>query len=149
VARALYGVVLEEGSLDEAATERTRLALRTNRKDGFARQLASPLSASSSSGGRPPQREHPIAEALEVVSDAGSHWIRCARCGFALCSTGQDWAGACARSSADPATMGPGWAILDGEPFEVQQECCPSCGALFSTAVVSHGENGEGLLSGR
>ena len=78
---------------------------------------------------------HLLQDNLEVfVSTAGTH-VRCATCLYVLSEFGQDWRIGCGKKYLPPTKAGPLMQELAGE-YLLEQICCPSCGALYSTELV-------------
>ncbi len=131
VAQSVYGVALDEDSVDRAATERTRATLRVQRRS----EGSIPESRGASADGEL-KRLHPITAGLEVAEGATSRWIRCAKCGWVLGPAGQDWAGGAAAVCSGLDRLGSGWSSAGLGHLRVRQQLCPACGALFDTSVV-------------
>jgi N-methylhydantoinase B len=131
----IYGVVLEAGSVDEAATAAARTLLREERKESVAGpSMALPSDGASSPDGSR-RAEHPLRENLEIVNHAGKAWIRCASCGHWLCPSSEDWTEACNRKLLPPIAAGPLMAPLEGQ-YLLEQLYCPSCATLLETEIV-------------
>jgi hypothetical protein len=78
---------------------------------------------------------HLLQDNLEVfVSTAGTH-VRCATCRHVLGEFGQDWRIGCEKKYLPPTKAGPLMQEL-AEEYLLEQICCPSCGALYSTELV-------------
>jgi N-methylhydantoinase B len=129
---AVYGVVMrEDGSVDRAATQRRRLALRHSRIGG----PPSPLAAEAEPA------VNPLDANLALVPGAGSDVIvGCRHCGTDLGAwTGDPTAGALVREH-EPAEALPG--IRVGAAMYVDQRVllrshhCPGCGTQLRAAVV-------------
>jgi N-methylhydantoinase B len=137
-ARQVYGVVINAGRLDLAATERERHRLRQERSQGVDHRGATSLFA-----GRPIQpdspdaiRDHPLRENLEIIQSAGTAWIRCARCMHLLAPKDAAWTELCNRKRLPPSSAGASMVPLEGQ-FVLEQLFCPSCAVLFETQVVA------------
>ncbi len=135
-AAQLYGVVIGDGAVDDAATELTRSRLREERSEGLTtsqRPDPGPRGVLGRVGGR--YDVHPFRENLEVRTEGGAAWIHCARCGMGICRAEEDWTAVAARTRHDPTRLGPLMTPLVGT-YEAEQLCCPSCGALLNTDIV-------------
>jgi N-methylhydantoinase B len=127
VARDVYGVVIVDGRLEEAATEARRLELRGER---IGRE---PRPTGARRAGRA------VGDTLVVQGDGET---RCARCDQPLGSQGQVGARAHARvleSSLDPS--GPHRGQDYGDlGFRLVRHMCPGCGSQFHAELAYRGE---------
>jgi len=134
-ANDVYGVVLRGDAVDWQASELARDRLREQRIPiGVPRSSAasrSPVPVRTSGVGP----SHPLRECLEVAGDPPTAVIRCTRCGHELCGAELDWTEFCQRVLLSPTAAGPLMAALVPQ-FQIQQLCCPSCGALLDTDIV-------------
>jgi N-methylhydantoinase B len=128
-AGSMYGVILSGAEVDQAATQRRRTAIRSERLEGA-----------------PPAADAPAApDGWTVATADGSPRATCLRCGH----------GALVEDATDPLAGFPrrarGLELLDpalepgGAAFELVERSCPSCGRLLDVArmprveVRSHG----------
>jgi N-methylhydantoinase B len=130
-ARNLYGVVLEDGAVDETATELTRRQRRASRLAGAA---APDLAAQGTAAADGLVPVHPLRANLGIARAGDSRWIACNTCGHALCPADEPWEAACARVTLPTGAAGPALESLVG--FVFQQLCCPGCGTAFDSEIV-------------
>lgn len=86
--------------------------------------------------------KYPIGENLELVEGGqGTQWVQCAKCEANLGPSPTAWRET-ARIRVLPAkAASPLMAILETH-YHLEQLLCPSCGALFDTALVE-GQSGK------
>jgi N-methylhydantoinase B len=133
VACDVYGVVFGDGSLtvDEAATERRRAAIR-------AQRLADARPGVPGRPGRPADgAQRPVGFSLTLVSGDDGAVYCCQQCGAPLARAGEDWRNACAqreRPAHQALSAQGGWAMERGtNPQVVVTEfLCPGCGAALN-----------------
>lgn len=117
-ARAMYGTVLKDGEVDEAATAARRLEIRTERL-GMRPNVAAP------------EDVKPDAALNDLRIKAGR--FGCA-CGHDLGPASQNW-----KDNARTRVLGPtdnGPMIRLHPDLEIRQFVCRSCGMLLETEVV-------------
>jgi N-methylhydantoinase B len=138
LARRIYGVVLRDGEVDEAATAVARQAIRHER---LARAVkpASGNGAAALNGGSAIER-FAIAEELKLVSIGGKDFIVCADCGHQLCGAGSNYKESAARIDGalreiDPQLFPDPGTELDDE-IVYRQYLCPACGVLFDNEMA-------------
>jgi N-methylhydantoinase B len=131
--RALYGVVLEHGSVNADATAREREAIRERRRRGLApeayvdRRDVAPLG----SGWR-------IGEHVEIIRSA--RLTRCRRCGHGLAVDGNDHTRGCRYERASLPAAGPNRGeAYDRGRFRLELFYCPGCVTLLECEVVCDG----------
>jgi N-methylhydantoinase B len=115
-ADALYGVVLRDGRVDEAATARRRAALRAARL------------------GRAPAALPPETGEDFGVADGR---FRCC-CGADLGPGRGDWKRDARTRVVSAPAHGP--HVRLHEALELREHCCPACGTLLESEVVRKGE---------
>jgi N-methylhydantoinase B len=133
-ARTAYGVVLSaDGTVDEAATEAARAAIRDRRRQG---EVGSWTRDDRYSHPDPKSGEpHRIGEAIEIAADGA---LACGRCGHALTGAG----GGVAKRAAPLSDAGPWFALRsngDSAHFALEEISCPSCGTLLDVREVRRG----------
>ncbi|WP_423212525.1 hydantoinase B/oxoprolinase family protein [Paracoccus yeei] len=114
-ARSLYGVVFDGDAIDARATEKARLAIRTDRLGGKA------------PGQAPGQGDMAIR--------AGR--FRCG-CGCDLGPATSDWKPQAITRAVAPSAYGP--HIRTHADLELREHVCPDCGALLEAEVVRKGD---------
>jgi N-methylhydantoinase B len=123
-ARAIYGVILVGGDVDEEATEAQRGLIRRKRINGAARQPAQFVESN--------EVRIPISESLSLARDArGLHVVSPA--GYILSTNDTRWrAGAIAETMEQlPAEH----HILLHQHLRVTTYCCPASGVLLSLDI--------------
>jgi N-methylhydantoinase B/oxoprolinase/acetone carboxylase alpha subunit len=126
-ARILYGVVIEDGVVDEAATQHERDTLRQNRLAG-APAAPAPLE----NGARV---LHPVADTIEAVEHDGQRRLRCSVCHHDLGEyTANPKLAAIMREQA-LAAINPhnGRCLAD---YVLREYHCPGCATTFAADVV-------------
>ena len=126
LASDLYGVVIDGESVDQAATERAREAIRRRRRQSM-----------SAPEGRP-QGEEPATlpegrwgESL-VIDSGGS--VHCAHCDADLGTPGKDWRRLAGTVHLSAAELGP---LVDlHSQLRARQYICPSCATALWVEVV-------------
>jgi N-methylhydantoinase B len=127
----VYGVVVANDQLDQAATEAARSRLREERQEeriqvGKSRGAGAALGAAT---------RHPLRENLEIIELLDGNYVRCIRCGHVLCQEADDWTLACDAKQLPPTRAGALMAPLLDE-FVLEQHYCPGCSVLLNTEVV-------------
>jgi N-methylhydantoinase B len=135
-ALTVYGVALRGGAVDAEATEQTRARLRGERGAIVTHEGVAAVARGSRNGERRPDLERPVRENLEIASQHGSRWLRCAQCGQWLCPEHEDWLEASSKSLVTPTRAGPLMQVLVGE-YVLAHWTCPACSALFETQVIT------------
>jgi N-methylhydantoinase B len=119
----VYGVVLADGAVDEAATRTARGELRRARLG--AEPTREPFNGSAVTGG------HQISEYLMLMADGATV---CRACGERLCGDGEDW------KDAVPAVLRPfssgGPDRPDDDELCLRQYHCRSCATLLDTEIA-------------
>jgi N-methylhydantoinase B len=121
-ARSIYGVVLDGGAVDEAATAARRMEIRAERvghdvDPGLGVRQDVPRSGA------------PVGEYVQLASDGP----QCTWCGQALAPGGADWKDHAALSRVPVSEAGP-YRTDDG--FVLIRACCPSCGTLLDVDLA-------------
>ncbi|HVW32874.1 MAG TPA: acetone carboxylase subunit gamma, partial [Acidimicrobiia bacterium] len=139
VAGRCYGVVLEDGAVDEAATRQRRDELRQGRVEA-ARPPASPLDVG------PVEPDGIVLRVTDGVGLArhgtGLVWA-CSACRRALAPAGENFRQGCGRLERAPHQvdeMYPDPTEYGDEPFVIRQWICPGCGQLASTEFCRPGD---------
>jgi N-methylhydantoinase B len=141
VAREVYGVVIAEGRVNEAATRERRESIRRGR---LARgRLASEILVGAMDADEPPL-EGPetrgtgrlrYGDLLEF--DFGADRIRCLACGRELGSARGDFRLGCLVERAPVTAAGPGRGEdYDAGRIELRLYYCPGCGRQLETQVA-------------
>jgi N-methylhydantoinase B len=133
-AELVYGVVIGDGGLDLSRTEERRRKLRQERLAAGGARRRQPSGPQGVAGHAVSGR--PLQENLEIWTENGRAWIRCARCGHVLCPAGEDWTRACGSRLLPPTNAGPLMADWLGR-FLLEELHCPQCSVLLKTEVVS------------
>jgi N-methylhydantoinase B len=128
VAARVYGVVVANDALDDAASARMREHLRAERLQG-----ASVKSRAGSAVGA--TALHPLREGLEIATNRAQRIVRCEHCGASLGPVDVDWHAAAAHKRLAPSTAGPGFAVLD-DGYVLEQWYCPGCATLLDTQLA-------------
>lgn len=134
-ARALYGVVLEAGtvSVDASATEAEREAIRQlrirNRPDDFRPRMSADDA----------KLLCPLGYALELIQEGIQSFHRCSRCGHVLGPAAENWKNHSARTVVSPDSVGT--LIRLHEELELREFSCPNCGGLLSLDVARKGDS--------
>lgn len=134
-AHEIYGVVLSEGSVDEAATAQARETIR-------ARRLA------EATPGKPlrdpsgePVRLLSIGDQLRMVELGGRRYMACA-CGRVLAPATENYKTWVPEAQRPISTAGPECDPfgLGREQFELREYYCPACAALLDVDMLQHAE---------
>lgn len=130
-ARGAYGVVLmDNGSVDAAATDDERAAIRNRRRQGEVgpwRRDDVYRHPDPASG-----RKARIGETVEIAPDDA---LSCGRCGHPLTGAG----GGVVSRRAALSDAGPWFALRtngDSPHFALEETSCPSCGTLLDVREV-------------
>ena len=79
-----------------------------------------------------------LGENLEEYRNKEGTWVRCVRCGHLVCRASEDWQGAALVRIEEPEHDAMSKLLTR---YWYRQWCCPSCGALFETNLVTDGMN--------
>jgi N-methylhydantoinase B len=135
-ARALYGVVIEDGAVDSVATDALRTSIREARRDWDGPSEVS--------------RAHPDSESvleagpgLEIRKHEGTASIACGRCDAILSDLAGNWKnGARSRQvsiqDGNPGTPDPS-RLIDADVV-MHQFACPGCLTLLDNEVRLRGD---------
>jgi N-methylhydantoinase B len=127
-ARDLYGVVITDGRLDQAATRDLRAERREahRRKDGEVKRL----------NGKQLAR---ITDNLELRREKDGLYLCCAKCTADLGPVGDNYKDHCVRRESDVSEANPNIGdyrrYIDDRPV-FRQFFCPGCGALVENEVA-------------
>lgn len=124
----VYGVVLCQGGIDQAATERLRQRLRERRRETHRRADASDGTVL-----------HPVAETLEVIADDGTRKYRCTVCGHALGSCEEDYKAKAAMRELTLYDLSPANELCSPD-YVVREYSCPGCGTAIAADVQHRSE---------
>jgi N-methylhydantoinase B len=122
-ARRHYGVVIEDGAVDAAASERLRAAIRTERLGGTA-PTATAATVVAGEG------ELAIGPSLKRDADGQ---IACG-CGQLLGPASGNWKDHAVARPVAPEDHGPD--IVLHEELKLREHACPGCGTLLESEVV-------------
>ncbi|TSE01517.1 hydantoinase B/oxoprolinase family protein [Skermania sp. ID1734] len=132
-ADSVYGVVLADGSVDDAATTRRREQLRSDRRE---RSGHLPADAPTLDLSRARRLDDNIAE----VTVGDTRVIACAHCGRLLGDERNDAALQLARFDGPSSAAGPQVTSDPSEyvdaPVVFRQLCCPGCWTALYSAIV-------------
>ncbi|HXR24673.1 MAG TPA: hydantoinase B/oxoprolinase family protein, partial [Candidatus Binataceae bacterium] len=139
IAGRIYGVVLREGAVDEAATRHARQMIRQARLARASKPAGSNGSAPPHNGG-PVVERYAVGEELKLVSIGEASFITCADCGHLLCGAGSNYKLSAARIDGslheiDPDLFPEPETELD-DPIAYRQYLCPNCGVLFDNELA-------------
>jgi N-methylhydantoinase B len=126
-AERIYGVVIEDGAVDEYATSARRLEIRRARLDG----------ADPSDLVEPPEGAHPIGEMLHVVD--GRWWCN----GADLGSTDENYREACVTREVLAREVGPEFDTADHDMADrivFREYLCPVTGYRIDTEIAKTGQ---------
>ena len=79
-----------------------------------------------------------INENLQLWDCEGTPSFRCTVCQHVLCPADQDWREACRVRLGAPQREPVGRDLL--ETYSYRERCCPNCGTLLETDLVTEGE---------
>jgi N-methylhydantoinase B len=139
-AALIYGVVVDAaGSLDTAATEARRAAIRDERRTGVRSATAG--EGSKAAPGGEVLRFH---EALEIVGAGAAAAVRCRRCGEGLGTAGENYKVHALRRDRTLDELA-GRAMPDGSPYlaVLREYACPGCATLLQVDVWCASLGGE------
>jgi N-methylhydantoinase B len=144
-ARAVYGVVLAGGEVDESATARVREALRRERM-GEALAADHPLRGTGGSRTDPPLRGaggavvlHPVCDTIDAVERDGVRRLRCTVCRSDLGAYGENPKRAALVHDRPLASISPHNARCSPD-YVVREYCCSGCGSVFAADVTHRDE---------
>jgi N-methylhydantoinase B len=130
-ARILYGVVIENGSVDETATRQERETQRASRLAG-----APSAAAAVANGARV---LHPVADTIEAVEHDGQRRLRCSVCHHDLGEYSANPKLAAVMGEQALATINPhNGRCLEG--YLLREYYCPGCATAFAADVVAREE---------
>jgi N-methylhydantoinase B len=143
LARRIYGVVLNDGVIEEAGTVTRRQEIRRER---LAR-AAQPRTLVRSQPDRDRSgviHRFPVAEELKVVTIGEQSFIACADCGYLICDAASNYklGSACINGSLveiDDKLFSDPRDELD-EDIVYREFLCPNCGILFENELTKASE---------
>ncbi len=137
-AKQCYGIVVNDGTVDAAATRRLRAALLKTRLKGTGigtgKPEPKPGKTKSKTAAKPPAG-HALRGNIEAFTVRGTVQARCAKCGQVLSDHSADWKAGCTLNRLPPVAGGPLLSDLAGQ-YVLEQRCCPSCGTSLETNLV-------------
>lgn len=134
-ALAVYGVVLGDGQLDEAATEAARAKARTER-------LERSVPVGAAGGGETLQHGdfmHPVSDTVEAVRADGTQALRCSVCQTTLGAYGEDHKQAARVEELPLSSINPN-NTLCREDVVARWFYCPGCGTALAVDIQERGE---------
>jgi N-methylhydantoinase B len=139
VAARIYGVILEDGVVDAAATEKRRREIRAERiRRASAPQM--PLSPQPTPNGIPLTHLHDVAEELELVAIGAQRYIACKNCGHFICAGNGNYKLGAARIDGSlmeiDSELFPDPANEFDVPILYREYLCPNCGVLLDNELV-------------
>jgi N-methylhydantoinase B len=130
IARSVYGVVIEDGVLDEQRTEAERALIRRARLDeGRAPE--------SNSGGGTLEGGtvlHPVSDSVEAVEVGGARSLRCTVCHYRFGSYDDDHKRAAVMRQL-PLTATSRHNHLTLQEFVLREYSCPGCATSLAVDV--------------
>jgi N-methylhydantoinase B len=140
VASAVYGVVIERGAVDPAATATARAA-------AVALRLAAAVPAA---GARDVARGvedatllHPVADTVQALDAGGERWIACTLCATRFGGYGDDYKAGTVMRELAIADLSALNAVAPPTDLVVREFYCPGCGTAVALDVQ---RAGQGLL---
>jgi N-methylhydantoinase B len=130
VAGSVYGVVVEDGRADEAATAERREEIRRARLDG-ARAPAASTGGGTVEGGTV---LHPVSDTVEAVEADGRRSLRCTECGYRYGAYEDDHKRAAAMREL-PLTETSPHNHLTAPEFVLREFYCPGCATSVAVDV--------------
>jgi N-methylhydantoinase B len=129
-ARDVYGVVVnkERTQIDEEATHRRRLELRTERLNGGKLKHGLRHRANVQ------QTAYRISEYLQVTEPGTGGAVQCTWCGERICNADTDWKKYAVQRKSNPSRSGP--LRVDGGRFFLLEFFCPGCGTTLDVDVT-------------
>lgn len=142
MARELYGVVLEQGSMDVEATTRLRTEMRSQRlttaKRGSRDEDPEWARATQWLADVTPQGGLRYGDVVEI--DFGADQARCLECGYVLARARDDFKDGCLIEETPTSSAGP----VMGQAYEnrsvlLQRYYCPHCARQLAAEVTTAG----------
>lgn len=137
-AHELYGVVLEDGAVDQAATEARRRTMRDRRQEWRG--------GADLGRAEPTGQVRPVGPGLEIRAHGGGEVLACGRCNAVLAERAGNWKSGARHQDTTVQAVSPAAlpaARLSDIEVSVRQYCCPGCLRLLDTEVLTDG--GDGL----
>ena len=145
-ARSVYGVIIEDGEVDAAATAAERGQHRALRRDRSQSPGPSRGKAGLGSATR-------LDDNLVQVTEAGGTVVACRHCAEILGGSGPDDILTLAVHEGPPAEAGPqiiaSAADYVDAPVVFRQYCCPGCWTALYSAVVPASHTGTSAAFGQ
>jgi N-methylhydantoinase B len=123
-AREIYGVALEAGAVDEAATDALRMGIRRDR-------LGADVPARCARRAEVPYSERRIGEYLQQTPDGAT---QCTWCATEVAGPGRPWKAA-AHAVRSPLSR-TGSHRSEDPDFSLVEFCCPTCATLLDVEVT-------------
>jgi N-methylhydantoinase B len=136
VARGIYGVVLADGAVDDAATVGARAAARTERL--AAAVPAAGAAARASADGA--AAVHPVADTVAAVQAGDERVIACTVCHARLGAYGEDYKAGTVMRELHIADLGALNAVAPPTDLVVREFYCPGCGTAVALDIQPAGE---------
>jgi N-methylhydantoinase B len=137
MAHDVYGVVLDGGAVDGAATVARRDALRRARLD---RGTPGPAVRGSTHGADRAVPLHPVGDTVEAVRlEDGREALRCTLCMHVFGGYDADLRAASVRHQLELVDVAPGNRHCDAD-YVLREYCCPGCGTAVATDVQHRDE---------
>jgi N-methylhydantoinase B len=132
IARAVYGVVVDDGAADMAATDAAREEIRATRlRDG--RPVVDVAGGAATVDGGPVL--HQVADTIEAVDAAGGRALRCTECHRRLGDYGADYKQATLVRELPITTTSELNATGRVDEIVLREFSCPGCGTAVAMDV--------------
>jgi N-methylhydantoinase B len=138
-AERIYGVIMRDGVVDDAATQARRQEIRAKR---LRRASPPPLPLPRQPGpnGTALTHLHDVAEELELVALGSERYIACRDCGHFICAGNGNYKLGAARIDGSlteiDAELFPDPASEFDVPIMYREYLCPKCGVLLENELV-------------
>ncbi|MPS25511.1 hydantoinase B/oxoprolinase family protein [Pigmentiphaga sp.] len=133
VAERIFGVLIQGGGLDEAATTAARAAIRRRR---LAWPAGKALAVQPQTDGAEPVAI--VGDVARIVRAAGTPYLVCNSCDTAIAPAAENWKDYARHHLATPEDLGP--RVRIHHDLEVVQHACPHCATLLDVEVRRKGE---------
>jgi N-methylhydantoinase B len=130
IAKSVYGVLVAEGVLDEAATDAQRAAIRAARLSE-GKPPEEPASGATVEGG---VVLHPVSDSVEAVEADGERSLRCSVCHYRLGGYEDDHKRAAVMHVLPLTATSPRNNLCLAE-FLMREYCCPGCATSLAIDV--------------
>jgi N-methylhydantoinase B len=139
-ASQIFGVIVKDGDLDEAATDARRKEILDQRSAWDPVTTGSSEALKTPATGAPAEQRHEYL----VSRDEGAHRVlACRQCDQALCDYTADYKQALLHRVGSPGDI-PGGGGMESSHFldvtmEFREFCCPGCHVLMTTEILPAG----------